>query len=209
MSCLIPPPLLLSLLWKNCWYSLFILIPQLAILTELSKTSSSQTSMRRGTSILQNENFNLRLAPPRSEIFSWNSTKSISQCSTTVITMVTKRTCLSISCQPSCSTESSHRHEPQTYQIFWIIPLESNLLSCRKKYVDISLFFFFPPPPSTMYYWMTSSESCLWIDLLFEQLNIEAGVTLSQRICQRRLLTGSVAYNFCVKKYKTNISCMS
>lgn len=146
MSCLIPPPLLLSLLWKNCWYSLFILIPQLAILTELSKTSSSQTSMRRGTSILQNENFNLRLAPPRSEIFSWNSTKSISQCSTTVITMVTKRTCLSISCQPSCSTESSHRHEPQTYQIFWIIPLESNLLSCRKKYVDISLFFFSPPP---------------------------------------------------------------
>ncbi|CAE1274106.1 VPS8 [Acanthosepion pharaonis] len=43
---------------------------RLAILTELSKTSSSQTSMRRGTSILQNENFNLRLAPPRSEIFS-------------------------------------------------------------------------------------------------------------------------------------------
>lgn len=144
MSCLIPPPLLLfSLLWKNCWYSLFILIPQLAILTELSKTSSSQTSMRRGTSILQNENFNLRLAPPRSEIFSWNSTKSISQCSTTVITMVTKRTCLSISCQPSCSTELSHRHEPQTYQSFWIILLESNLLSCRKKYVDISSFFFF------------------------------------------------------------------
>lgn len=152
MSCLIPPSLLLSLLWKNCWYSLFILIPQLAILTELSKTSSSQTSMRRGTSILQNENFNLRLAPPRSEIFSWNSTKSISQCSTTVITMVTKRTCLSISCQPSCSTESSHRHEPQTYQIFWIIPLESNLLSCRKKYVDISLFFS-PPLPSTIIEW--------------------------------------------------------
>ncbi|XP_014767622.1 vacuolar protein sorting-associated protein 8 homolog isoform X2 [Octopus bimaculoides] len=42
---------------------------RLAILTELSKNSTSQTTMKRTSSILKNENFNLRLAPPRSEIY--------------------------------------------------------------------------------------------------------------------------------------------
>ncbi|GAB1606858.1 vacuolar protein sorting-associated protein 8 homolog isoform X3 [Argonauta hians] len=43
--------------------------PRLAILTELSKSSTSYPGNRRTSSILKNDNFNLRLAPPPSAIY--------------------------------------------------------------------------------------------------------------------------------------------